>query len=162
MTKKNEKAIQQIDDVLAHYANRGVFRSYGRIPGAKPAFRMRWHHDRNYDLTFDPKTGTLRFPDLLPEVPPDSDMYKAFKAYLKTRQSENLPEHRRIDPARARVRPLNKGGTVALSIKPLDGDLDYAARKLIHLTHEIFLDFLTDGRYYDYLVQVFNLNEDAV
>jgi hypothetical protein len=34
------------------------------------------------------------------------------------------------------------------------------ARKLIRLVYEIFLTFLLDGRYYEYLVENFNLDPD--
>ena len=38
----------------------------------------------------------------------------------------------------------------------LDADYDYAARMLISLVHEVFLVFLQDGRYFDYLVEAFD------
>ncbi len=35
-----------------------------------------------------------------------------------------------------------------------------AHRQLIHLVHEIFMTFLLDGRYYEYMVETFDLDPD--
>jgi hypothetical protein len=163
-TMKTDRTVELVEDVLAHYAKRGVFRSFGRIGDVKgkPTFRMRWHYDRTFDLVFDPKTQTLRFTELLPEVTPKSAMHRALKTYIASRQAETVPEHRRIDPGRIQMRAINRGGSVSLSAKALDGDVENAARKLVHLAHEIYLDFLSDGRYYDYLVGALGFNEDAL
>lgn len=40
------------------------------------------------------------------------------------------------------------------------GDWDYVTRKLIHLVHEIFLGFLVDGGYYEYMVAHLGLDPD--
>ena len=97
---------------------------------------------------------------LLPGVPPDSAMYTALKAFVRARLSADLPEHRRIDRARAEVRPYNRTGDVALTLTVKDGDFDYGAQKLIHLVHEIYLDFLCDGRYRDYMIANLGLDPD--
>ena len=39
-------------------------------------------------------------------------------------------------------------------------NFDYAARKLIHAVHEIYLTYLNDGRYYNYMVEVFDIDPD--
>ena len=153
-----------VESVLEGYAQKGVFRGFGRIPNqrGKPSFKMLWHHSKTFVLLFDPKTLTLRFPVLLPEVPANSEMHKAFKAYVKSRQQPSLPDHRRVDRERVTLRTLNRNGSISMSMKSKDGDLEYATRKLIQLVHEIFLDFLNDGLYYEYLVDVFDLDVDAV
>ncbi len=152
-----------VESILEGYARKGVFRGFGRVPdqGGKPSFKMLWHHGKTFVLLFDPKTRTLRFPVLLPQVPANSPTHKAFKAYIKSRQHESRPEHRRVDSERVALRTVNRSDAISLSIKSKDGDIEYATRKLIQLVHEIFLDFLTDGRYYDYLVEVFDLDVDA-
>lgn len=160
-SQKNTDAIARVGDVLEDYAQRGVFRSFARGPVNKgvATYRMLWHHNRVYELTFDPAKNVLRFTGLLPDVPPDAPMYKALRAFIRKRQSHKLPEHRRIDPVKVQVRTYNRSGSVTLTIQAKDGDVGYAARKLIHLVHEIFLDFLHTG-HYEYLVQSFGLNED--
>ena len=49
-----------------------------------------------------------------------------------------------------------------LVLKIKDGDGEYAVRKLIHLVNEIYLTFLADGKYFDYLVETFNLDPDRM
>ena len=89
-------------------------------------------------------------------------MYRQLKEFVASRQSENLPEHRRIIKQKARVRCTNRGGNVSLALVVEDGDYEYGARKLIHLVHEIFLGFLIDGPYSEYMVEAFDLNADGI
>jgi hypothetical protein len=99
----------------------------------------------------------LRFPLVLPEVPPP--MYRQLKEFLDSRKSPNLPDHRRIDPKKATIRPSKRSGNVALTLTVKNGDYEYATRKLIHLVHEIFLVFLHEA-HYEYMVKVFDLDPD--
>ena len=89
-------------------------------------------------------------------------MYQELKEFIKARQALELPDHRRIDSRKAQVAASNRGGNVALSLRVTGGDDEYGARKLIHLVHEIFLTFLLDRRYYEYLVENFNLDPDRL
>jgi hypothetical protein len=113
-----------------------------------------------FDLVLDPKRGTLRFACVLPNVPPDSAMYREFREFVRSRHGEELPGHRRIDKTRAEVRPYNRTGDIALTLRVKDGDYDYGAEKLVHLVHEIYLDFLCDGRYRDYMIANLGLDPD--
>lgn len=151
-----------VGSVLEWYAGRGIFRGYyeKRRGSGNATYKIVWHRDRMYELTLDARRGTLRFPTVLPNVPKDSEMYKELKRFLKSRQSDALPEHRRIDPERAQVRPYNRDGSVAITVKSLDGDYEYAARKFVHLVHEIFMDFLYDGRFYQYMIDNLGLDPD--
>lgn len=157
-----ESAADIVAQRLEHYARRGVFRGFSPAAkqGAKPSFRILWHRGQTFELVLDPKRGTLKFPVVLPAVPSDSAMYAALKAFVRARQSDDLPEHRRIDRARAEVRLYNRTGDVALTLTSKDGDLDYAAQKLVHLVHEIYLQFLADGRYRDYMIAHLGLDPD--
>lgn len=148
--------------ILENYASRGVFRGFARGPttAAKASFKVLWHHARFYDLVLEPAKKSLRMPQVLPGVPPD--MYKALREFLAERSSESWPEHRRIDPRKAALAAQVRGGHLSLSITALDGDFDYATRKLIHTVHEIFLEFLADGRYYEYLIETFDLDPDRI
>ncbi len=85
-------------------------------------------------------------------------MYAKFKEFLDSRHSEEIPEHRRIDPRKARARCLNKAGDVSLTLSVEDGDYEYGARKIIHLVDEIFKNFL--GDYYEYQVEHLGLDPD--
>jgi len=121
---------------------------------------MLWHRDRFFELILDPPRKTLRFPVVLPEVPANSSMDREYKEFVKSRSDARLPEHRRIDPKKAVVKPLNRSGNVGLTVTVKRGDYEYATRKLIHLVHETFMVFLYDGRYYDYLIETFDLDPD--
>lgn len=147
---------------LENFAARGVFRGFSRGNGAsaKTPFKMLWHRDQMFELIFDEAKSTLRFPVVLPNVPADSSMYKELKDYIKGRQSDELPDHRRVDKAKAELRTVNRGGNVSLSLKIKDGDCEYGARKIVNLVHEIYMIFLYDGRYFDYMVETFDLDPD--
>ena len=165
MVTKVETGLSKVETVartLEEYAARGVFRGFSRGPvnNGKAAFKIMWHRDCMFEFVFDSTKNTMRFPLLLPNVPPDSSMYKEFKAFLRSRQAEDLPEHRRIDKAKAEIRPYNRGGNISLTLKLKGDDVEYGARKITHLVHEIFMVFLYDGRYYDYMLETFDLDPD--
>lgn len=119
---------------------------------------MLWHRDRTFELVVDSERNTLRFPLVLPEVP--AAMYAEFQQFVNDRFAEDLPDHRRIDKNKVSIRCTNRKGDVSLTLTVLDGDYVYATRRLVNLVHEVFLVFLFDGRYYDYLVETFDLDPD--
>lgn len=148
--------------ILETYASRGVFRGFSRGPARedRARFNILWHRDQLFELVLDLRRKTMRFPMVLPQVPPKSAMYREFQKFVASRQSEELPEHRRIETSKAQVRCANRGGNVSVTLTAVDGDYDYGARKLIQLVHEVYLDFLNEGPYYDYLVETFDLDPD--
>ncbi len=93
-------------------------------------------------------------------------MDRAFRAWVRDRSSDGLPEHRRIDPRRLTVACTNRGGSVsvALALRRRGAasereDWEYAARKGVSLVNEIFHGFLR-GPYYEYMVQNFGEPEE--
>jgi hypothetical protein len=160
-------AVSRIDlvaAVLAGYAERRVFQGFSRGPvsGGKASFQIAWHRGRVFELAFDARAGTLRMPDLLTGIPADLSMDEDLKAFIRSRQSDELPDHRRLDARKTQVRIYNRGGNILLVMKIKDGDSEYAVRKLVHLINEIYLTFLADGKYFDYLVETFNLDPDRM
>src|SRR5580704_8013576 len=160
-------AVSRIDivaEVLAGYAERRVFQGFSRGPvsGGKASFQIAWHRGRVFELAFDARAGTLRMPDLLTGIPADLSMDEDLKAFIRSRQSDELPDHRRLDARKTQVRIYNRGGNILLVMKIKDGDSEYAVRKLVHLINEIYLTFLADGKYFDYLVDTFNLDPDRM
>jgi hypothetical protein len=151
-----------VTEILEGYAEKAVFRGFSAHPETKgkATYRMVWHHDRPFELLLDVGKKTLRFPEVLPGVPARSPMYRELQAFLKERQSEEMPEHRRVNPGKARLASGNKRGTVSIALTVKDGDFDYATRKIIHIVHEIFLIFLVDGPYFEYMVEHLGLDED--
>ncbi len=163
-TKTSNDASEAVARALEAYAQRGVFRGFSKIgaKGGKATFRMLWHRDRFFDVILDLRRATIRIPVVLPEVPAQSAMYRSFKEFVNDRQAESLPDHRRIDPEKVAVKYRNTGGEIAITFTVLDGDFEYGAQKLIHLVHEIYLLFLQDGPYYEYMVEHLGLDPDAV
>jgi hypothetical protein len=159
-----EGVIAQVSALLETYANRGVFRAFARGPVADGTarFKLLWHRDQSFDLYLSVARRELRFPVVLPGVPAGSDMYAAFRQFIQSTQHEELPAHRRIDANKARVRCANRSGNVSLALTVVDGDFDYGVRKLIQLVHEVYLGFLVDGPYLEYMVSAFQLDPDRM
>ncbi len=164
MTKPARSHIDVVATVLTGYAERRVFHGFSRGPasGGKASFQIAWHLGRVFELAFDARAGTLRLPELLTRIPADSTMYEDLKVFIKSRQADDLPEHRRVDNRRVQIRTYNRGGNISLVLKVLDGDAEYGVRKLVHLVNEIYLTFLADGNYFDYLVETFDLDPDRI
>jgi hypothetical protein len=140
---------------MEDYAKRGVFRGFTqqRARNGVAAFRMLWHRDLVFDLIVDTKKKTILIPVVLPAVPARSTLYKDFKAFVESHHAATLPDHRRIEKTKARVRCANRRGSVALTMTVKDDDYGYALQSLIQLVHETFLIFLVCGPYCDYLVE---------
>jgi hypothetical protein len=164
VTKTCSSHIDVVAAVLAGYAERRVFQGFSREPAArgKANFLIAWHRGRVFQLAFEARAGTLRLPELLTGIPADSTMYQELKAFIRSRQSRDLPEHRRLDARKIEIRTYKRIGNVSLVLKVKDGDSEYAVRKLVHLINEIYLVFLADGKYFDYLVETFNLDPDRM
>jgi len=160
----DQVTIEKAEALLQGYAARGVFRGLSRSASraGQATFKIRWHRDRTFELTVNVRAKTLRIPVVLPEVPAKSAMYREFRQFVRERQIAERREHRRIDPAKAQVRCSNRAGNIGLTVTALDGDLEYSLRKLIHLVQEIYMVFLYDGRYYDYMIAVFDLDPDQI
>ncbi len=156
--------VEAVRALLEDYAQRGVFRGFcaGGARRGKAAFRMIWHRNRPFELIVDSEQGELRFANILPNVPADSAMYRDLKKYVKQRHHDALPEHRRIDQAKAQVRTYNRQGNVSLVLKLTGDDFEYGTRKLVHLVQEIFLDFLVEGTCLEYTVETFELDPDHI
>lgn len=154
--------VEAVTSILEGYAAKAVFRGFSAHPkrGGRAVYKMIWHHDRPFELLLDTAGKTLQFPEVLPQVPMRSAMYRELRAFLKERQSGELPEHRRVDPSKARLKVVNQRGTVSVTMTVKDGDFDYATRKLVHVVHEIFLIFLVDGPYLEYMVEQLGLDPD--
>jgi len=157
-----EASVGIVTGILEGYAAKAVFRGFSAHPGAegRATYHMIWHHDRRFELSLDVGQKKLQFPQVLPGVPARSAMYRELQAFLKVRQSGEMPEHRSVNPAKARLASGNKRGTVSITVTVRDGDFDYATRKIVHIVHEIFLIFLVDGPYFEYMVEHLGLDED--
>jgi len=125
-------------------------------------FKTMWQSDRSFEFEVDLRKDTMSFPAVLPDVPAHSSMYWEFREFVESRQCDDLPDHRRIDPAKVQVRCGNRDGNVSLTVSVKDGDYDYAVQKLVVLVHDVYSVFLCDGRYYDYMVEKFEMAPDRM
>ncbi len=159
---KSGATVKQVTGILEGYAEKAVFRGFSAHPktGGKAVYKMVWHYDRPFELLLDVPGKTLQFPAVLPGVPARSPMYRELQAFLKIRQTNEMPEHRRVNPAKARLTSSNQRGVVSLKLTVKDGDFEYATRKMIHIVHEIFMVFLVDGPYFEYMVEQLGLDPD--
>jgi hypothetical protein len=155
-------AAEQVGDLLEDCAGRGLFSGFSRreTRGGNGEYRLRWHRRQLFEWHWNERRQTLRIGCVLPAVPANSAMYRDLKAWLRARQDEALPDHRRCDPDKLGLRTYNRDGEVALTLQVLDGDVEYATRKLLALVNEIYLDFLSSGLYYDWLLETFELDPD--
>jgi hypothetical protein len=138
-------AIEAVDTVLQSYASRGVFQELHRqsLRLDRAAFHFGWLHNQPYTLVCDAIQKKLVLSDLFPGITRDSLMFKELKAFLKNRSHSDIAEHRRIDPTKARVVALLRGGAVSIELASIDADFSYACTRLINLAHESFL-FLSE------------------
>ncbi len=150
--KRQNPSISKICGLMEDYARRGVFRGFsqGPVRGASVAFKLVWFRDRVFNIIVDTGKKTVMIPVVLPRVP--GSIYKDFKAFVLSHHDASLPDHRRIEIAKTRLRCANHGGNASITLSVKDGDYDYALRRLIHLIHETFVIFLLNGMYRDYAV----------
>lgn len=148
--------------VLENYAARGVFRGFsrGRASKTRATFKMLWHRGQTFEVILDTRRKTLRIPVVLPQV--SAQMSAGLRQFVATRRSARLPAHRRIDAKKAAVSCARRGGNASVTIEVRDGDWEYGVRKLIGLVHEVYMVFLYDGPYYDYMVETFDLDPDRM
>jgi hypothetical protein len=153
-----------VTDALKGYAERGVFRglSNPQRRGKTTAFTMLWHHGRRFHFVLDETAGTVSFPDLLPGVPARSPMFKELKAFLHQFETDAVPDHRRIDPKKGRLKVLPRGGDVSVTLTVKNGEWEYCTRRLVHLAQEVYMVFLHDGPYSDYRVAQLGIDPESV
>ncbi len=145
---------------MEDYAKRGVFRGFSKqaVRNGVAAFKMIWHRDRVFDLIVDTRNKTVMIPALLTGVP--ANIYKDFKEFVELHRAASLPDHRRIEKTKARIRCANHRGTVSLTLIVKDNDYEYGLQRIIHLAHETFVIFLLNGMYRDYLVEQLGVDPD--
>ena len=126
---------------LQAYADRGVFRGFAERPGrgGRRRFTFLWLSPSPFTLTYDPATGALTFRDLLPNVPARSPLAVALRRFVRERASEALPEHRRVDPARAYVGCSIRRGALTVEVVARPGHHGYGVNRAVNLVHEIFV-----------------------
>ena len=151
---------ETVDTLLRSRAEQGLFRAFAskRVRGRLNC-TVGWLGGSAMEIVFDPRSSRLVFRDLLPEMPLRSSIYKDFQGFLRGRTVPEVPEHRRIDPARIVLKSTNSKGCVSVALASVDGDLEHLVSKGLKLVNEIFLGFLR-GPYHEYMVRNFQEPED--
>ena len=146
---------------LEGYAERGVFKGFGaEETRGELCCRVIWHFFRQFEFHFNPDRDLIRIPVLLPNA--DIALLNDLKSFIESRYADTLPPHRRVDRERLLIKASRRMGIISLTAEILDGDDIYATKQLVYVVQEIFLNFLTSGMYYDYLVENFDLDPDRI
>jgi hypothetical protein len=157
------KEVRAVGEVLRTYAENGSFRSFseGKLRVGKMPYRMVWHYNREYQLLLEIEASSLSFPGLLPGVRAGSAVHKDLRQFLKLFTSDEMPEHRRVDPNKGEILLIAKRGALTLGISIKNGEYEYCTRRLIHIVQEVFMVFLNDGPYYEYRIEQLGLDPDV-
>ena len=136
-----EQSLAVVRQRLQAYADRRVFSGFseGRPVAGRHRFRFSWLGTEPLTLDYTPASGTFVFRALLPNVPARSALYSDLDAFVAGRASTRLPDHRRIDRRRARVRCVAARGAVSLELVATRNFHDYGVNRVVNLVHEVFL-----------------------
>ena len=136
-----EQSLAVVRQQLQAYADRRVFGGFSerRQAAGRHRFRFSWLGKEPLTLDYTPADGTFVFRALLPGVPAGSRLYADLEAFVAGRASTRLPQHRRVDRRRARVRCLAARGAVSLELVATRNFHDYGVNRVVNLVHEIFL-----------------------
>jgi hypothetical protein len=141
---------------------RGVFGA-AALPSRKAgreSYRIVWFRDQCMILDVDIPRARASMNGMLPSIEPRSELDRALRAWLRSRQAPDLPAHRRLEPTQFQAGLRNAGGAVRLDVVSKNGDPAQAARRLLTLVNEIYLDFLTTPERYDWITDAFDLDPD--
>lgn len=130
-----------VQQVLHAYAERGVFRALDVRSGKRGAteFTLHWLTDVPMRLVSENRGRLLTLKHLLPNVPRRSALYDDLQRFIAERLDASLPAHRRIDARALDVAWVVSRNKASLAVKVKKGDPAAAARRLVNLTHELFV-----------------------
>jgi hypothetical protein len=158
-----QQPVDLVTGILEGYASRGVFAGFRRNKRQprKADFTVLWHFRRVFSIQLDETKASLTLTGLLPQVSAAPNLRAELANYLRQYAAPERLPHRRIDPEKARVTCYVRNDTLSLRVAVQDGDFEYATRRLVHLVNELFLDFLRDARYVDYMVAHLGMNPET-
>jgi len=154
-----------VEQIVQGYAERGLFRSLHATTAAGVArYEFIWHYDRKFDLRVDPAAQRVWFEQIFPRIALQDSLVAEMTAFINGVMSDDTPLHRRVDQRKARLSiDIPTGGQdAAVSIAVIDGDLDYAVRKIVQAVNEIYFSFLPNAAHYEYQVRTLGLSPDAI
>lgn len=155
--------VQAVKSELQAYADRGVFQNFGINESAtanKVEFRFNWLTQTPFQLHLNTGKSQLEIRDVLPAVPFRSEMDKAFRQFIIDRCDKSLPAHRRLDGDKFAFSCRNRQEKLSVFIDFEREEAGAAVKTAMNLLHEIFNNFLQEGPYQNYMVEVFNVPEE--
>jgi hypothetical protein len=152
----------EVKSELQGYADRGIFQNFSApVPKAGSAeFRFNWLAENPFSIRLNMEKCELELRNILPSIPFRSSMDKDFREFLTARSDESIPVHRRLDSERFDFQCKNRQENLSVTIGFNSRDAGDAAKASINLLHEIFNNFLIEGPYQNYMVEVFNVPEE--
>ena len=149
-----------VRSALEDYARRGVLSGFEEVAGrgGKTIFRFVWLHDRHMELTLEPSKKALRFDRFLPGVKPGTPFARDLKRLFEKLRSNEMPDYRRVDPARAALSCSNRRDYLSIAIAVKKNDYQYAINRMVNVAHELFVYLRSDWP--EYLVEYFNEPEE--
>jgi hypothetical protein len=147
-----------VSQSLQRYADRGVFRGFRALPGARGRveYQFFWLLRRPMRAHYDARRGVLAFPALFPGVEPG--MSAELKGLVAGRAARDQPAHKRLDARRARLASAVRKGDWSLMVTIRGANHDCAVRGALNLINELFLAL--HQSYPEYLVQHFGLSTE--
>jgi hypothetical protein len=151
---------QVVRSALENYAKRGVFTGFTHADGpeGKVIFSFMWLHDRQMELTLVPAKKALRFERMLPGVKSGTPFALDLKRLIERLKSDEVPQYRRVDPARASLTCSNRQDHLSVSIAVKGDDYEYAVNRMVNVAHELFVYLRSDWP--EYLMEYFNEPEE--
>jgi hypothetical protein len=159
----HEQPVALVASILEDYASRGVFSGFrqGVRQARKADFTVQWHFRQILSIRLDTTKSTLTLPNVIPHASAAPNIRRELSAFLRHCAAPERPSHRRIDPEKSSVTCYAKNDSLSVRVTVRDGDYEYATRKLVHLVNEIFLDFLREAQYVEYMVAHMNMNPET-
>ena len=124
----------------------------------KRNFRFVWLGSRPIEFSLDQDKRLLIFNKLLPNIPSKSILYSDLRSFVKSRNDDALPNHRRVDPRYAEVYCANRFGDVSIALRVKRNQYAYGLNKLVNLAHEIFVQL--NDKYSEYMTENFDAPQE--
>ena len=139
-TRKDERQVAAVRELLAALATRGVLREFEErsLRNSKTEYQFTWLLDRRFTFIFDPSESKLTLRDLLPGIPTNSPLDFAVREFVAARTSKQLLAHRRIDPAKATLAVSHSRSSLSLVLTVKRNQYAYAVPKLLNFCNELF------------------------
>jgi hypothetical protein len=87
-------------------------------------------------------------------------MDRMLRAFVASRSAASLPEDRRVDLRKVRVRVFNHCGAESIEFLIDPRHVDYGVKKAVHLLHDVLMDFLRDSRFVEDSIDHVNPNSE--